>query len=41
MVTWRAFYHAALDEELTKHNITGIVLAGVSTSIGVSPPRIY
>lgn len=33
--TWNAFYETALDEELKKRNITGIVLAGVSTSIGV------
>lgn len=33
--TWGAFYETALDEELKKKNITGIVLAGVSTSIGV------
>ncbi len=33
--TWGAFYETALDEELKKRGITGIVLAGVSTSIGV------
>lgn len=33
--TWSAFYETALDEELKKRNITGIVLGGISTSIGV------
>ncbi|HCN82589.1 MAG TPA: hydrolase, partial [Sphingobacteriaceae bacterium] len=33
--TWNAFYETGLDEELKKRNITGIVLAGISTSIGV------
>lgn len=33
--TWGAFYETALDEELKKRNITGIVLAGIATSIGV------
>lgn len=33
--TWSAFYSTNLDEELRKKNITGIVLAGISTSIGV------
>lgn len=33
--TWGAFYETGLDEELKKRNITGIVLAGISTSIGV------
>lgn len=33
--TWGAFYETMLDEELKKRNITGIVLAGISTSIGV------
>jgi nicotinamidase-related amidase len=33
--TWSAFYGTALDEELKQRNITGIVLAGISTSIGV------
>jgi nicotinamidase-related amidase len=32
---WNAFYETGLDEELKKRNITGIVIAGVSTSIGV------
>jgi len=33
--TWGAFYETTLEEELKKRNITGIVLAGISTSIGV------
>ena len=33
--TWNAFYNTPLHDELQKRNITGIVLAGVSTSIGV------
>ena len=33
--TWSAFYETALHEELQKRNVTGIVLAGISTSIGV------
>ncbi len=33
--TWGAFFETKLDEELRKRNITGIVLGGVSTSIGV------
>lgn len=33
--TWNAFFNTPLREELTKRNITGIVLAGISTSIGV------
>lgn len=33
--SWGAFYGTALDEELQKRGITGIVLAGVATSIGV------
>ncbi|GAB2528024.1 isochorismatase family protein [Spirosoma aerophilum] len=33
--TWNAFYNTPLHDELTKRNITGIVLAGISTSIGV------
>ncbi len=33
--SWNAFYNTKIDEELTQRNITGIVLAGVSTSIGV------
>ncbi|OCX50512.1 hydrolase [Mucilaginibacter sp. PPCGB 2223] len=33
--TWSAFHETAMDAELQKRGITGIVLAGVSTSIGV------
>jgi len=33
--TWSAFYETALDEKLKEKGVTGIVLAGVSTSIGV------
>lgn len=33
--TWSAFYETGIDEELKKRSVTGIVLAGVSTSIGV------
>ena len=33
--TWNAFYNTNLHEELKKRNITGIVLGGVATSIGV------
>jgi nicotinamidase-related amidase len=33
--TWSAFYETALDEELKKRDVTGIVIGGVSTSIGV------
>ncbi|MFT4153428.1 isochorismatase family protein [Parafilimonas sp.] len=33
--TWNAFFETTLNEELRKRNVTGIVLAGVSTSIGV------
>lgn len=33
--TWSAFPNTALHEELQKRGITGIVLAGVATSIGV------
>ena len=32
---WDAFYNTPLHEELQKLNVTGIVLAGISTSIGV------
>jgi nicotinamidase-related amidase len=32
---WNAFYGTELDLELRRRNITGIVLAGISTSIGV------
>ena len=33
--TWNAFTNPDLDQELKARNITGIVLAGISTSIGV------
>ena len=33
--TWGAFFETALHEELKKREVTGIVLAGISTSIGV------
>lgn len=33
--TWNAFFETELHEELLKRNVTGIVLGGVSTSIGV------
>jgi nicotinamidase-related amidase len=33
--TWGAFHETRLNEELKKRNVTGIVLAGISTSIGV------
>jgi len=33
--TWSAFYNTKLHDELQKRNVTGIVLAGVATSIGV------
>ncbi len=33
--TWNAFYNTPLHDELQKRNVTGIVLAGISTSIGV------
>jgi len=33
--TWNAFFETALQEQLQKNSITGIVLAGISTSIGV------
>lgn len=32
---WNAFFETALQDELTKRNVTGIVIAGISTSIGV------
>ena len=32
---WDAFYNTSLHEELQKLGVTGIVLAGISTSIGV------
>lgn len=33
--TWNAFYNTSLHDELQKRNISGIVLGGVATSIGV------
>lgn len=33
--TWNAFFNTPLHEELQKRQVTGIVLAGISTSIGV------
>jgi nicotinamidase-related amidase len=33
--TWNAFYNTSLHDELQKRGITGIVLAGIATSIGV------
>jgi len=33
--SWSAFYNTKLDEELQKRGVTGIVLAGVATSVGV------
>ncbi|ATB69418.1 Isochorismatase family protein YecD [Sulfurospirillum diekertiae] len=33
--TWNAFYNTPLHEALQKRKITGIVLAGIATSIGV------
>jgi nicotinamidase-related amidase len=33
--SWNAFYDTALDEQLKSRQITGIVLAGIATSIGV------
>jgi nicotinamidase-related amidase len=33
--TWNAFFETPLNDELKKHSVTGVVLAGVSTSIGV------
>ncbi|MDX1809200.1 MAG: isochorismatase family protein [Sulfurospirillaceae bacterium] len=33
--TWNAFYNTALHRKLQEKNVTGIVLAGISTSIGV------
>jgi nicotinamidase-related amidase len=33
--TWGAFYDTDLDEQLKAKGVTGIVLAGISTSIGV------
>ena len=33
--TWNAFYKTALDDQLKRRDVTGIVLAGISSSIGV------
>ena len=33
--TWGAFYNTGLDAQLSKLGVTGIVLAGIATSIGV------
>jgi len=33
--TWGAFFETALDDELKKRNVTGIVIGGISTSIGM------
>jgi len=33
--TWNAFFETTLQEQLQKNAVTGIVLAGISTSIGV------
>lgn len=33
--TWNAFFETSLNDELRRRHITGIVLAGVATSIGV------
>jgi len=33
--TWNAFFETPLNDELKKHSVKGIVIAGVSTSIGV------
>lgn len=33
--TWNAFFETELHQKLREHNVTGIVLSGVSTSIGV------
>lgn len=33
--TWNAFFETKLHEELQKRNVSGIVIAGISTSIGV------
>jgi nicotinamidase-related amidase len=33
--TWNAFYNTGLNESLKERGITGIVLAGIATSIGV------
>jgi nicotinamidase-related amidase len=33
--SWGAFFETSLDDELKKRNVTGIVLGGIATSIGV------
>jgi nicotinamidase-related amidase len=33
--TWNAFHNTALDEKLKEQGVTGIVMAGIATSIGV------
>jgi nicotinamidase-related amidase len=33
--TWSAFFETPMHEELQKHGVTGIVLCGIATSIGV------
>lgn len=33
--TWGAFFETPLNDELQKRNVTGIVLGGISTSVGV------
>jgi nicotinamidase-related amidase len=33
--TWNAFFETQLHEELKKRSVTGIVIGGISTSIGV------
>ncbi len=33
--TWGAFFETALNDELKKREVTGIVIGGISTSIGV------
>lgn len=33
--TWNAFHETGLHDELQKRNVTGIVLGGISTSVGV------
>lgn len=33
--TWSAFFETPLDDELKKRSVTGIVMTGISTSIGV------
>lgn len=33
--TWGAFFETTLDDELKKRNVSGIIICGISTSIGV------